>query len=47
MSATLEETNVTYEELADLENEFDEAETEISESSLAQLGQWQPGLRSD
>jgi hypothetical protein len=35
MAATIEETPVSYEELADLEHEFDEVETEISESSLA------------
>lgn len=31
MAAALEETSVTYEELSDLEHEFDEVETEISE----------------
>jgi hypothetical protein len=31
MAATLEETNVSYDELAELEHEFDEVETEISE----------------
>jgi len=31
MAATLEESTVTYEELSDLEHEFDEVETEISE----------------
>jgi hypothetical protein len=30
MASTLEETSVTYEELSDLEAEFDEVETEIS-----------------
>jgi hypothetical protein len=30
MAAALEETPVTYEELADIENEFDDVETEIS-----------------
>ncbi|MDA4132316.1 MAG: hypothetical protein OK454_04225 [Thaumarchaeota archaeon] len=30
MAATLEETTVTYEELADIEREFDDVETEIS-----------------
>jgi hypothetical protein len=34
MSAALEETSVTYEELADLEREFDDVETEISECSV-------------
>jgi hypothetical protein len=31
MTAPLEESNITYEELADLEKEFDDVETEISE----------------
>jgi hypothetical protein len=31
MAATLEETSVSYEELADLEQDFDDVETEISE----------------
>lgn len=31
MAATLEETPVSYEELSDLEQEFDDVETEISE----------------
>jgi hypothetical protein len=31
MAATLEETMVSYEELSDLEQEFDDVETEISE----------------
>jgi len=31
MSAVFEETPVTYEELADIEREFDDVETEISE----------------
>lgn len=30
MAATLEESNVTYEQLADLEREFEDAELEIS-----------------
>jgi hypothetical protein len=30
MAATLEETPLTYEELADLEREFEDVETEIS-----------------
>jgi len=32
MAASLEETNVTYGELAEIEAEFDVVETEISES---------------
>ncbi|MAD84350.1 MAG: hypothetical protein CL912_15405 [Deltaproteobacteria bacterium] len=31
MSAALEETPVSYEDLADIEKEFDDVETEISE----------------
>lgn len=31
MAATVEEAQVSYEELADLEHEFDDVETEISE----------------
>lgn len=31
MAATIEETPVSYEELSDLEQEFDDVETEISE----------------
>lgn len=31
MATTLEETAVSYEQLSDLEREFDEVETEISE----------------
>jgi len=31
MAAALEETPISYEDLADIEREFDEAETEISE----------------
>jgi hypothetical protein len=31
MSAALEDTPVSYEDLADLERDFDDAETEISE----------------
>jgi len=37
MSAALEETPITYEELADIENEFEDAETEISVSPLPSL----------
>jgi hypothetical protein len=33
MAAELEETPISYEELSDLENEFDEVEVEISESA--------------
>ena len=35
MASALEETPVSYEDLADIEREFDDAETEISESPLA------------
>lgn len=31
MAASLEEVMISYEELSDLEHEFDEVETEISE----------------
>ena len=31
MAAALEDTPVTYEQLADIENEFDDVETEMSE----------------
>lgn len=34
MAAALEETPVSYEDLADIEREFDDAETEISEFTL-------------
>jgi hypothetical protein len=33
MAAALEETPITYEELADIEREFEDAETEIGTSS--------------
>ena len=35
MSAALEETSVSYEDLADIEKEFDDVETEISECFFA------------
>jgi len=35
MAAALEETPVSYEDLADIEREFDDAETAISEFSCA------------
>lgn len=34
MAAALEDTPVSYEDLADIERQFDDAETEISKSSL-------------
>jgi hypothetical protein len=34
MAAALEETAVSYEDLADIERAFDDAETDISESTL-------------
>lgn len=34
MAAALEETPISYEDLADIERDFDDAETEISESTL-------------
>lgn len=37
MAAALEETPVSYEDLADIEREFDDAETAISEFSAPQL----------
>jgi hypothetical protein len=33
MAAALEETPVSYEDLADIERDFDDAETDISESA--------------
>lgn len=38
MAASLQDTLVTYEELAELELEFDDVETEISESRLQHSG---------
>jgi hypothetical protein len=40
MAAALEETPVSYEDLADIEREFDDAETAISEFSAPQLAAW-------
>jgi hypothetical protein len=37
MAAALEDTPVSYEDLADIEREFDDAETEISESIFCPL----------
>ncbi len=38
MAAALEETPISYEDLADIEREFDDAETEISKFTLCANG---------
>jgi hypothetical protein len=43
MAAALEETPVSYEDLADIEREFDDAETEISESYPVLCSSWMRG----
>lgn len=39
MAAALEDTGVTYEELDDLEGEFEDVETEISELPVSSVAQ--------
>lgn len=46
MSAALEDTPISYEDLADLERDFDDVDTEISEwafhmTGASQYGQWE------
>jgi hypothetical protein len=53
MAAALEETGVTYEELEDIEAEFEDVETEISEScctvraTRAAATQWSQSANHD
>jgi hypothetical protein len=47
MAAALEDTPVSYEDLADIERDFDDAETEISESIFCPLISSSPSLNID